>query len=41
MTAIDQARAAERVPAPAIAGLIEDAIAAVGVPRPTPPRSPS
>ena len=32
MTAIDQARAAERVPAPAITGLIEDALAVVGLP---------
>ena len=32
MTTMDQARAAERVPAPAITGLIEDALAAVGLP---------
>ena len=32
MTAMDQARAAQRVPAAAITGLIEDALAAVGLP---------
>src|SRR6266540_295786 len=31
MTGMDQARAAERVPAPAITGLIEDALGAIGL----------